>query len=122
MDWAELESMANSPARPGDDVSGAATHVETEHAFDDLLETERTVLVDFYADWCGPCKMMAPTVEELASEVETTVVKINVEEVPPVAARYDVKSIPAFVVFEDGEETDRLVGMQEKSDLAAAIE
>jgi len=114
--------MADSPARPGDDVSGAATHVETERAFDELLETERTVLVDFYADWCGPCKMMAPTVEELATEVEATVVKINVEEVPPVAARYDVKSIPAFVVFEDGEETDRLVGMQEKSDLAAAIE
>jgi len=114
--------MANSPARSGDDASGAVAHVETEHVFEDLLETEGTLLVDFYAEWCGPCKMMAPIVEELAAEVDATVAKINVEELPPVAARYEVKSIPAFVVFEDGEETDRLVGMQEKSDLAAAIE
>ena len=113
--------MANSPARSGDDGTAAA-HVETEAAFDDLLDTEATVLVDFYAEWCGPCKVMAPTVEELAAEVKATVVKVNVEELPPVAARYDVKSIPAFVVFEDGEATERLVGMQEKSDLRGAVE
>lgn len=114
--------MANSPARSGGDDAIAAPHVETETAFDDLLETEATLRVDFYADWCGPCRMMAPIVEELAAEVEATVVKIDVEKLPPVAARYDVKSIPAFVVFSDGEETDRLVGMQEKSDLRAVVE
>lgn len=114
--------MANSPARSGDDDGTAVPHVETETAFEDLLQTEETLLVDFYADWCGPCRMMAPTVEELAAEVEATVVKIDVEELPPVAARFDVKSIPAFVVFEDGEETERLVGMQEKSDLRGAVE
>jgi thioredoxin 1 len=113
--------MANSPARSGDDGTAAA-HVETETAFDDLLDTEETLLVDFYADWCGPCRMMAPTVEELATEVEATVVKVDVEELPPVAARFDVKSIPAFVVFEDGAETERLVGMREKSDLRSAVE
>ena len=113
--------MANSPARSGDDGT-SAPHIETETAFDDLLDTEATVLVDFYAEWCGPCKIMAPTVEELAAEVEATVVKINVEDVPPVAARYDVKSIPAFIVFEDGEATERFVGMQEKSDLRDAVE
>jgi thioredoxin 1 len=113
--------MANSPARSGDDGTAAA-HVETETAFDDLLDTEETLLVDFYADWCGPCRMMAPTVEELATEVAATVVKVDVEELPPVAARFDVKSIPAFVVFEDGAETERLVGMREKSDLRSAVE
>jgi len=113
--------MANSPARSGGDGT-TVSHIETEAAFDDLLETEKTLLVDFYAEWCGPCQMIAPTVEELAAEVAATVVKIDVDELPPVAARYDVKSIPAFVVFEDGEETDRLVGMQEKSDLRAAVE
>jgi thioredoxin 1 len=114
--------MANSPARSGGDDEAVAPHVETETAFDDLLETEGALLVDFYAEWCGPCQMMAPTVEELATEVEATVVKIDVEELRAVAARYDVRSIPAFVVFEDGEETDRLVGLQEQSDLRAAIE
>jgi len=113
--------MANSPARSGGDDGTAASHVETEAAFEDLLETEETLLVDFYADWCGPCQMMAPTVEELAAEIEATVVKIDVEKLPPVAARFDVKSIPAFVVFEDGQETERLVGMQEKSDLRGAV-
>jgi thioredoxin 1 len=114
--------MANSPARSGGDDGNAAPHIETEPEFEDLLESEGTLLVDFYADWCGPCQMMAPTIEDLATEVEATVVKINVEELPPVAARFDVKSIPAFVAFEDGEETDRLVGMQEKSDLRAVVE
>lgn len=98
------------------------SHVETEAAFEDVLETERTVLVDFYADWCGPCQMMAPVVAELAAEVEATVLKIDVEAVPSVAARYDVTAIPAFVVFEDGDVTDRLVGMQERSDLRTAVE
>lgn len=113
--------MANSPAGSGGDDGGPAPHVDTESAFDDLLETEGTLLVDFYADWCGPCRMMAPTVEELAAEVDASVVKINVEELPTVARRYDVKSIPAFVVFDDGEESERLIGMQEKSDLRAAL-
>jgi thioredoxin 1 len=114
--------MADSPVRSGGGDGTATLHVETEATFEDLLETEETLLVDFYADWCGPCRMMAPTVEELAAEIEATVVKIDVEELPPVAARFDVKSIPAFVVFEDGEETERLVGIQEKSDLRGAVE
>jgi thioredoxin 1 len=114
--------MANSPARSGDDDGSAVAHVETEAAFEDLLETGGTLLVDFHAEWCGPCQMMASTVEELAAEVDATVAKVDVEEVPPLAAKYDVKSIPAFVVFEDGESTRRLVGMQEQSDLRGAIE
>jgi len=114
--------MANSPARSGDDAGTAARHIESEGAFEDLLAAEGTVLVDFYADWCGPCQMMASTVEELAAEEEATIAKINVDELPSVAADHEVKSIPAFVVFEDGKPTDRLVGMQEKSDLRAVIE
>ncbi|ELZ21100.1 thioredoxin [Halosimplex carlsbadense 2-9-1] len=114
--------MADSPARRGDDTGTAARHVESERAFDDLLASEGTVLVDFYADWCGPCRMMESIVEELAAEEDTTVAKVDVDALSPVAARYEVKSIPAFVVFEGGEPTDRLVGMQELSDLRRAIE
>ncbi|WP_436930721.1 thioredoxin family protein [Halosimplex halobium] len=114
--------MADSPARTGDDTGTAARHVESERAFEDLLATEGTVLVDFYADWCGPCQMMASTVDELAAEADAAVAKVDVDELSPVAAEHDVRSIPAFVVFEDGEPTDRLVGVQEKADLRAAIE
>jgi len=114
--------MADSPARTGNDSTTAARHVGSERAFDDLLATEGTLLVDFYADWCGPCRMMASTVEELAAEADATVAKVDVDELSPIAAEYEVRSIPAFVVFEDGEPTERLVGMQEKADLRAAIE
>jgi len=113
--------MADVPVQSGSDSSTASLTVETEAAFERLLTAEDTVLVDFYADWCGPCRMMASTVEELATEKETAVVKVNVEDLPPVAAKYDVQSIPAFLVFRESEVTDRLVGMQEKEDLRGLI-
>lgn len=114
--------MANTPAQSGDDADTAVAPTETEKAFEALLGTEDTLLVDFYAEWCGPCQMMAPIVEELAADVDATVAKVDVEELPPLAAQYDVKSIPAFVVFDDGETTDRLIGMQEKGELRAALQ
>jgi len=113
--------MTDAPPRPDDDHSEAAPHVDSVDAFEELTASDGTVLVDFYADWCGPCQLMAPTVDDLASESEATVVKLDVEAVPEVAATYDVQSIPAFVVFEDGTPTERLVGMQEKEALRAAI-
>ena len=113
--------MTDDPPRSDDDT-GAAPHVDSVDAFEKLTASDGTVLVDFYADWCGPCQLMAPTVDDLASESEATVVKLDVEAVPQVAAAYDVKSIPSFVVFEDGTPTERLVGMQEKEALRAVIE
>ena len=77
------------------------------------------VVVDFWAEWCGPCKMITPILEELASEQagKITVAKLNVDENPDLAMRYNVMSIPTLLVFKDGEVAKRLVGAKPKSAL-----
>jgi thioredoxin 1 len=71
------------------------------------------VLVDFYADWCGPCKALAPTLKKYAAEVEEVeVVKINVDENPDISAQYGIRSIPTLIYFEEGEAVDRTSGMK----------
>jgi thioredoxin 1 len=73
------------------------------------------VLVDFFATWCGPCKMLAPIVEKVASEHEDiTVLKIDVDEVPDVAAKYGIRSIPTLILFEDGKAVDMKLGYMPK--------
>ena len=80
-----------------------------------VLESEKTVLVDFYADWCGPCKMLAPIVEQVAAEVPgSAVYKLNVDEAPELAAQYGVMSIPTLIAFKNGEPAVRKVGVQSK--------
>ena len=81
----------------------------------EVLHSDKPVLLDFYADWCGPCKMLSPVVDEIAGEVSgCKVVKLNVDEAPNVAARYNVMSIPTLMVFRQGEAVDRSVGVQSK--------
>ena len=102
--------------------SGGAEQIETEAAFDRLVANNPRVLVDFYADWCGPCQLMAPTVDELAAERDTPIAKVDVDQLPQIATRYEVRSIPSFILFEDGTVDERLVGMHEKSALNEIIE
>ena len=81
----------------------------------EALAAGKPVLVDFYADWCGPCKMLAPVVEEIANESEQyRVCKLNVDDAPDIAARYGVMSIPTLIVFKNGEAAGRTVGVQSK--------
>ena len=82
------------------------------------------VLVDFYADWCGPCKAMAPVVETLAEEYEgkAKVGKINTDENQDIAMEYGIMSIPTFLVFKSGKAVKKMIGMQDKRTLVAAIE
>ena len=81
----------------------------------EALAAGKPVLVDFYADWCGPCKMLAPVVEEIANESEQyRVCKLNVDDAPDIAARYGVMSIPTMIVFKNGEAAGRTVGVQSK--------
>ena len=82
----------------------------------EVLKSKELVLIDFFADWCGPCKMLSPIVDEIAQESEDIkVVKINVDESPDIAMDYRVMSIPTLIVIKDGQEKARSVGFVEKA-------
>ena len=85
----------------------------------EVLNENETVLVDFYADWCGPCKMMAPVIEELAEELQgkAKVGKINVDESTDTATQYDIMSIPTIIIFKNGNEVKRFIGVRDKQEL-----
>ena len=86
------------------------------------LESEKTVLIDFFADWCGPCKMLSQIIEQFAKENEKVkVVKINVDELPDLAVKYGVRSIPTLVVIKNGEEVNRSVGLIDKSEILELV-
>jgi thioredoxin 1 len=89
----------------------------------DLEETVSggVVLADFYADWCGPCKMLEPVVAELAAETDATVAKIDVDANQQLAQQYGVQGVPTLVLFADGEPVERMVGVQDKGSLAGKI-
>lgn len=88
----------------------------------EVLQSDKPVLLDFYADWCGPCRMLSPVIEEIASEhPEIKVGKINVDEEPELAQAYQVMSIPALVVIKNGQTAASSVGVQPKSAILKMI-
>ena len=96
----------------------------TEDSFEtEVLKSDKIALVDFYADWCGPCKMMAPVIEELAEQYKGQAVigKLNVDDEPFVSSRYRVLSIPTLMFFKDGKEVDRIVGATDKATVEEKI-
>lgn len=96
--------------------------VTSENFEQEVLKSEKVVLVDFYADWCGPCKMLSPVMEEIAQENEDIkVVKINIDNQRDLALDYDVMSIPTVVAIKNGQEIDRLVGFADKSEILNLI-
>jgi thioredoxin 1 len=100
---------------------GQNTKTVTDQSFQaDVLSADKPVLVDFWAEWCGPCKMIAPALEEIASEMEgkITIAKVNIDENPELAAQFGVRSIPTLLMFKDGELAANLVGAAPKSKLS----
>lgn len=98
-------------------------HVTTQSFKHDVLESELPVVVDFYADWCGPCRMLAPTLQKLSNEFEGSVkiVKVNVDSEPVLANQYQVRSIPMLAVFVDGQLVGQSAGAPPESALRTAL-
>jgi len=96
-----------------------AEHVTDQNFEEEVLKAEQSVFVDFYASWCGPCKMMEPIIDELADEYKDKIkiVKLNVDENQVTAQKYQVMSIPTMLIYQKGEVMDQMVGFQEKSAL-----
>ena len=96
--------------------------VSKENFESEVLKSENPVLIDFYADWCGPCKMVSPIVEQLAKEHEDVkVVKINIDDNQELAVNFGVTAIPTLIVVKNGEEVTRTVGVASKSEIEAMI-
>ena len=97
--------------------------IATNTSFDGLLESEKLVIVDFWATWCGPCRMLSPLLDEVEEEMadKITVVKVNVDDADEIAMRYRIMSIPTLIFFKDGKMVDRTVGAMPKSVLVDKI-
>ena len=98
-------------------------HVTKENFENEIMQSERTVLLDFYADWCGPCRMLGPIVEEIAKEhPEYKIAKVNVDAEPELAAKFGVMSIPALFVIKEGKTVAQSLGAKPKAQVLALLQ
>jgi thioredoxin 1 len=104
-------------------VAGNLPEVTDGNFQAEVIENEKAVLVDFWAPWCGPCRVIAPSLEEIAAEREDLeIVKLNVDDNQATAARYDVMSIPTLILFKNGEPAHKIIGAMPKSRLVQELE
>ncbi len=106
-------------------MAGTNTVPVTDQSFEkDVLGSGVPVLVDFWAEWCGPCRALGPKLEEIAAELKdkVRVVKLNVDENPNMPAKYGVRGIPTMILFKDGKEVDQIVGNHPKENILALLQ
>ena len=98
--------------------------VITNTNISDILASEKPVLIDFWATWCGPCRVLSPTVDEIADEMgdKVTVAKCNVDDADEIAAQFGIRNIPTLIFFKDGQPAARMVGVVAKEDIVAQLE
>jgi len=101
----------------------AIVNITNANFKEEVLDSDKKVLVDFWAPWCGPCRMVSPIVDEIAEENSAIkVAKVNIDEQPQLASQYGVMSIPTLIVFENGEVADKAVGARNKSFILQMLE
>ncbi|ELZ84237.1 thioredoxin [Haloferax larsenii] len=109
-----VEEASEPPSEP--------MYVNGVSELNDTVSKYDVVLVDFYADWCGPCKMLEPTVEQLAANTDAAIVKVDVDKNQELAAQYQVRGVPTLLLFADGEPAEQIVGVRGYDDLEGLID
>ncbi|MFB6219012.1 MAG: thioredoxin [Halobacteriaceae archaeon] len=110
----EADGGATAPDEP--------VHVEGESHLRELVGEHDVVLVDFYADWCGPCQMLAPTLAEVAADTDAAVAKVDIDAHQGLAAEYNVQGVPTVLLFSGGEPAERVVGVRGKDEYVGLVE
>ena len=120
-DLMDGESAENGSGGAASATPTEPVHVDGAAEFEDAVSEYDVVLVDFYADWCGPCKMLEPIVAELAAETDAVVAKVDVDRNQQLAGQFQVQGVPTMMLFADGQPVERIVGVRGKEELAGLV-
>ena len=112
----------DTASNTGTTTTNEPRYVDGEAELDDIVAENDVVLTDFYADWCGPCQMLEPIVENLAADTDAAVAKVDVDANQQLAAAYGVRGVPMLVLFAGGEQVEEIVGLQSEDKLRSLIQ